>query len=246
MADIQPKNSMEDVQRFADLVDLNLDAVMVSISLNKAQPHGSVSRASSLPALAAACSLSLPLRVGDALVNYFDICGTPKRYFFEILSHFATDTLQRDRLRYFASQEGAEEMYDYSAKSRRTYIDVLADFGSARPSIECTRVFSLLFPALSVRILYSLQLENLADLLEMIPLLQPRPFSISSAQSLLPNTINVSMVVVRYKSNINRLKRGVCSTWIASLSPSTPSGDVIIPVRSSTGLLHCLRSCRLS
>jgi sulfite reductase alpha subunit-like flavoprotein len=29
------------------------------------------------------------------------------------------------------------------------------------------------------------------------------------------------MVVVRYKSPIHRLKKGICSTWLANMQPNT-------------------------
>jgi sulfite reductase alpha subunit-like flavoprotein len=146
---IQPKNSNDDVSRFGKLLNLNLDCRITQIvptadisNITFAEQERFVDL---LPSSALSTARSLPLRLWDAVANYLDIAGTPKRYFFEMLSYFATDDLQRDRLRFFASQQGAEEMYDYSIRSRRSYMDVLADFSSARPSLECIHICSIVF-----------------------------------------------------------------------------------------------------
>jgi hypothetical protein len=48
----------------------------------------------------------LPISVRELFLHHLDIFGTPRRYFFEMLSHFAQDETQRNRLQYFASKEG--------------------------------------------------------------------------------------------------------------------------------------------
>jgi sulfite reductase alpha subunit-like flavoprotein len=48
----------------------------------------------------------LPISVRELFLYHLDIFGTPRRYFFEMLSHFAQDEAQRNRLQYFSSKEG--------------------------------------------------------------------------------------------------------------------------------------------
>ena len=46
-----------------------------------------------------------------------DISGaSPRRYFFEVLQHFATAELEVDRLEYFATPEGRNDLYTYNQK----------------------------------------------------------------------------------------------------------------------------------
>jgi sulfite reductase alpha subunit-like flavoprotein len=125
------------------------------------------------------------------LVSYhLDISGVPRRYFFELLSFFAKDPLQANKLRELSSVEGQEDMNEYARKAKRSFLDVLSDFDSASPPLDY--------------------------ILDLIPKLQPRPFSISSSASSNPSELTLSMVVVKYRSAANRLRRGVCSTWLAS------------------------------
>ena len=49
------------------------------------------------------------------LQGVLDINGaSPRRYFFEVLQHFAEDELQRERLQHFASAEGREDLALYN------------------------------------------------------------------------------------------------------------------------------------
>jgi sulfite reductase alpha subunit-like flavoprotein len=50
--------------------------------------------------------ISFPITLRDLLREYFDITSTPRRYFFELLSHFATDEKHIEKLKEFSSNEG--------------------------------------------------------------------------------------------------------------------------------------------
>ncbi|KAJ3107968.1 NADPH-dependent diflavin oxidoreductase 1 [Phlyctochytrium planicorne] len=71
---------------------------------------------------------SLTLR--RLLEEYLDIFGRPRRYFFEILSFFASDPLHADKLKEFASTEGQDELFTYCYRPRRTCFEILEDFTS--------------------------------------------------------------------------------------------------------------------
>lgn len=64
---------------------------------------------------------------------YFDICGRPRRSFFEILSKFSKSELEREKLEEFDSAEGQEELFAYCNRPRRTYLEVLQDFPETVP-----------------------------------------------------------------------------------------------------------------
>ena len=55
----------------------------------------------SLPA-----SLPQPCSVGELVRGYLDIGSIPRRSFFEMLSHFAEDELEREKLQEFCTPEG--------------------------------------------------------------------------------------------------------------------------------------------
>jgi sulfite reductase alpha subunit-like flavoprotein len=46
------------------------------------------------------------------LQGVLDLCGaSPRRYLFQVLSHFASNELHRERLQYFAAAEGRDDLY---------------------------------------------------------------------------------------------------------------------------------------
>eukprot|EP01126_Amoeba_proteus_P053876 TRINITY_DN6590_c0_g1_i8.p1 TRINITY_DN6590_c0_g1~~TRINITY_DN6590_c0_g1_i8.p1 ORF type:complete len:348 (+),score=83.99 TRINITY_DN6590_c0_g1_i8:1347-2390(+) len=137
--------------------------------------------------------IELPVDMETLFSKYLDFLGVPRRYFFELLSFFCTDEQQRQQLKFLSSKEGYQTLYEYNHRARRSYFDVLRDFPSASVPKEY--------------------------ILDFFSTLKPRPFSISSSYMAHKDEIHVSVVVVRYKSSINRIKQGICSTWLANLTP---------------------------
>ena len=59
----------------------------------------------------------LQVRVAALVQGVLDISGaSPRRYFFEVLRHFATAELEIDRLEYFATPDGRNDLYTYNQK----------------------------------------------------------------------------------------------------------------------------------
>ena len=59
----------------------------------------------------------LQVRVAALVRGVLDISGaSPRRYFFEVLQHFATAELEVDRLEYFATPDGRNDLYTYNQK----------------------------------------------------------------------------------------------------------------------------------
>lgn len=178
---IQPLNFPEDVNKMLKLLGKTGDEVIQAIE--RIDSEAPVLRAP---------------RPGETLRSYIsseiDISGIPRRYFFELLAHFATTQVQADKLKELSSPAGQEALHEYVRRAKRSFLDVFADFDSARPTLDY--------------------------LFDLMPKLQPRAFSISSSYSSCPSALTISMVVVQYKSATNRLRRGVCSTWLSQISPS--------------------------
>lgn len=58
--------------------------------------------------------------------------ASPRRYLFEVMSHFAKEERERERLQYFATPEGRDDLYRYNQRERRTVLEVLQDFPSVQ------------------------------------------------------------------------------------------------------------------
>ncbi|XP_019452083.1 PREDICTED: NADPH-dependent diflavin oxidoreductase 1-like [Lupinus angustifolius] len=119
--------------------------------------------------------------------------ASPRRYFFEVMSFFATAEHERERLNYFASPEGRDDLYQYNQKERRTVLEVLEDF----PSVEMPFQW----------------------LVQLVPPLKTRAFSISSSQSSHHNQVHLTVNVVSWTTPYKRKKKGLCSSWLAALDP---------------------------
>ncbi|KAI9316606.1 hypothetical protein BX666DRAFT_2019230 [Dichotomocladium elegans] len=144
----------------------------------------------------------------DLFIKYLDVFGVPRRSFFEMLAHFTKDDNQTERLRYFATPEGQDDMYKYCQRPRRTLAEVMFDFKPAEIPLNY--------------------------ILDVFPLIRPRSFSIASSLQAHPAEIDLCIAIVKYKTKIRKVRRGVCTKWIATLKP----GDVIERVRITKGTMR--------
>eukprot|EP01065_Artemidia_motanka_P014153 TRINITY_DN18123_c0_g1_i1.p1 TRINITY_DN18123_c0_g1~~TRINITY_DN18123_c0_g1_i1.p1 ORF type:complete len:628 (+),score=147.46 TRINITY_DN18123_c0_g1_i1:84-1886(+) len=163
---------------------------------------------------------------------HLDICGTPGRSAFEILARFSRgDAEQQEKLQGMASNTpvGMEDLRFYCTREKRTFVEVLCDF----PSVDIP----------------------LEWLLELIPPLRPRLYSVSSAP--VPGEANpvlsVTVALVEYKTPYGRPKRGLCSRWVSDVGagqeirvvfkpPAVQLPDTAVPVvlvGPGTGIAPC-------
>jgi sulfite reductase alpha subunit-like flavoprotein len=130
--------------------------------------------------------------------SYLDINAVPRRTWFELVRHFASDDLEREKLEEFCTTEGQvclvpqylnatnieqEDLYDYCQIVRRTITEVLEEFRSI-----------------------TIPLERLFD---AIPPLRPRQFSIASS-------LKVSLLAVSPMSGCS------CDFFIATPETDPP------------------------
>ena len=60
------------------------------------------------------------MRVGDLVAGALDVAGaSPRRFFFEVLRDCAADSVEADRLAYFASPDGREALAQYNQREGR-------------------------------------------------------------------------------------------------------------------------------
>ncbi|KAI8607580.1 hypothetical protein BC830DRAFT_115860 [Chytriomyces sp. MP71] len=145
-----------------------------------------------LPNVTVPSHWSTILTLRTVLEKYLDFMGRPKRYFFHLLAFFAVDVMHAEKLREFASAEG-QELYAYCHKLRRTTFEVLTDFHSCRGKIPPAYLFDL------------------------IPPMRPRMYSISSAQSVSPGQLDLTVGLVKYKTRMQKMREGVCSRFLERL-----------------------------
>ncbi|KAL1802446.1 hypothetical protein ACET3Z_031093 [Daucus carota] len=151
----------------------------------------------------------VPVRLKDFVKFNMDVASaSPRRYLFEVMSFFAAAPHEKERLQYFASAEGRDDLYEYNQKERRTVLEVLEDFPSVKMPFEW--------------------------LVQLVPQLKPRAFSISSSCSAHPNQVHLTVKTVSWTTPFKRKRVGLCSSWLAGLNPEQ---GVKIPVWFSKGSL---------
>ncbi|EJS41338.1 tah18p [Saccharomyces arboricola H-6] len=141
-----------------------------------------------------------PLTLRNLLKYHCDFMSIPRTSFFMKTWTFATDVTkmergqeqledQREKLRQFATDQDMQDLYDYCNRPRRSILEVLEDF-------------------LSVRLPWKYALDYL-------PIIKPRYYSISSGPRN-PN-IELTVAVVKYKTILRKIRRGICTNYIARL-----------------------------
>ncbi|KAJ0986265.1 hypothetical protein J5N97_004621 [Dioscorea zingiberensis] len=153
----------------------------------------------------------VPVKLRTFVALTMDIASaSPRRYFFEVMSFFATAEHEKERLQYFASAEGRDDLYQYNQKERRSVLEVLKDFPSVQLPFEW--------------------------LVQLVPPLKTRAFSISSSPLAHPNQVHITVSIVSWMTPYKRKRSGLCSTWLAGLDPHS-SAAVNIPAWVRRGLL---------
>nr|KJB09205.1 hypothetical protein B456_001G130600 [Gossypium raimondii] len=154
-------------------------------------------------------TLDVPIKLRTFVELTMDVTSaSPRRYFFEVMSFFATAEHEKERLQYFASPEGRDDLYQYNQKERRTVVEVLEDFPSVQMPFEW--------------------------FVQLVPPLKNRAFSISSSPLAHPTQVHLTVDVVSWTTPFKRKRQGLCSTWLASLDPEQ---SIYIPVWFHKGLL---------
>ncbi|KAK7895815.1 hypothetical protein WMY93_021140 [Mugilogobius chulae] len=195
VAMMYPCNAEEDVQEFCQLLKLDPESKFTL------RPTESTPVPARLPQ---------PCTVRHLVQKYLDVAAVPRRSFFELLSTFATNELEREKLLEFSSAAGQDDLHTYCNRPRRTALEVLADFPHTTAEIK---------------------VDYLLDLFSEI---QPRSFSIASSLKTHPNRLQILVAVVRYKTKLHKPRRGLCSNWLASLDPGK---DVHVPLWVKKGTL---------
>lgn len=123
-----------------------------------------------------------------------DVFGRPTRRFYSMLSRFAKDPKEKAELESIMTAEGASLLQGFISETM-TYADVLRRYPSARP--------------------------DLSFLVEMIPTMKPRYYSIASSPLMNPSSIELCIVGVNWKTPSGKQRFGQCTSYLHDLVPDS-------------------------
>ncbi|PWN87025.1 hypothetical protein FA10DRAFT_273327 [Acaromyces ingoldii] len=184
------------------------------------------------PPLPPGCPSRPTLR--DVCVHHLDFLSVPRQSFFEAILPFSKPgSLQREKLQeYVTPGEGADDMYEYAQRVRRTILEVLEEFTDVAVPLR--------------------------HVLDVVPAMRARDFSIASAPQRhrggdsggeggsngkvedngdgdgdgdgKGNTLELAVAVVRYRTRLKAPRRGVLTLYLASLD-----APVRVPIQLKRG-----------
>lgn len=138
-----------------------------------------------------------------SLVKYhLDITACPPRSFFSMVWHFASDDREKEKLQELGKIEESEQLYNYVNRPHRSILEVIQEFFSLKIPIE--------------------------QILEVIPLIKPRLFSICNLPT--PDKVELTVAVVEYSTIIRKLRKGLCTSW---LKRCTTGDKIIVSINSN-------------
>eukprot|EP01004_Peranema_trichophorum_P002658 NODE_16_length_5592_cov_268.649479_g13_i0.p1 GENE.NODE_16_length_5592_cov_268.649479_g13_i0~~NODE_16_length_5592_cov_268.649479_g13_i0.p1 ORF type:complete len:1810 (-),score=446.90 NODE_16_length_5592_cov_268.649479_g13_i0:99-5528(-) len=129
------------------------------------------------------------ITVEELFVKVVDIFGKPSRRFYQTLSHFATNPKEKERL--LAMGEGKGEFVDFLSETRH-YADALKIFTSAKPPLHY--------------------------LIEMVPNIKPRYYSISSSPKSTPGEVHSLVLIDTWTTPSGLFRTGLTCTMLEKLT----------------------------
>ncbi|KAJ3048638.1 hypothetical protein HK097_010367, partial [Rhizophlyctis rosea] len=137
--------------------------------------------------------LNKPCTYYEVLKYFLDLHSLPRKSFFRVLAEYASDLAERRTLLFLSSTQGATT-YRNLRLQQPTLLDILHTFPSCKPPF--------------------------ARLLETIPRLQPRYYSVASCRATSPSSVSFAFNIVEYHTEppFNKPTRGLCSTWLDELT----------------------------
>jgi NADPH-ferrihemoprotein reductase len=145
-----------------------------------------------------------PVPLRQALLELVDLTTPPRKSILHALVQYARAEEEANVLKTLAGEDqpSLEPHLQYSKwikEDRRTIGEVL----EALPSVEVP----------------------VGHLLELLPALAPRYYSISSSPLEHPGRLHITCVITRFTTNTGRVHHGVCSTHFLRLLPSDEHGE---------------------
>ncbi|XP_050023019.1 NADPH--cytochrome P450 reductase isoform X2 [Dermacentor andersoni] len=136
-----------------------------------------------------------PCSYRTALLYYVDITTPPRTHVLKEISEYASNEEEKKKLKLMSSSsdEGKSMYKQWVLNDCRSVVHILEDLPSARPPLD--------------------------HLLELMPRLQARYYSISSSPKMHPDSIHMTAVKVEYETPTKRINHGVATGWLALKRP---------------------------
>lgn len=130
-----------------------------------------------------------------------DIRSVPKKPFLRALAEYTSEPHEKRRLLELVSKEGTGEYTHHVREAGLSTLDLLIFFRSCRP------------PA--------------TVLLEHLPCLLPRPYSIASSPLVTPNQLSFAFNVIQipHGKYVAFSRQGICTGWLASMATGSAKDD---------------------
>ena len=119
-----------------------------------------------------------------------DIFGRPNRRFYEMLEIAATDEAEKKELEFILTKEG-QSMYQENIKETTHYADLLKKYPSAKVKLD--------------------------TLVDYVPRIKPRLYSIASSSEMHPGTLELCIVKDDWTTPSGKLRNGLCTRYLTDL-----------------------------
>lgn len=149
------------------------------------------------------------MKAEQVFTQVLDVFGKPGKRFYEFLGIIASDPKEKADLKHLLTKEGAGEMRKLSEETV-TYADLLQRF----PSCKMTT----------------------ANMLEFIPNIKPRLYSIASAQEQMGDTLQLCIIADDWETPSGRARHGTCTRYLRGLQPEKQ--DTFIAANVVAGGVH--------
>jgi sulfite reductase alpha subunit-like flavoprotein len=141
-----------------------------------------------------------------------DVFGRPKRRFYELLSLVATDETEKSELEHVLNRDEDDRAYQYNVSNTLTHADLLERYQSARPSI--------------------------GHMIDFIPRIKPRLYSIASSPNEQPNEIALCIVVDDWTTpDTAEYRRGLCSDFLTYQSRDSDNPQDFVVAKVNAGVV---------
>uniref|UniRef100_A0A0K8RT07 Methionine synthase reductase n=1 Tax=Crotalus horridus TaxID=35024 RepID=A0A0K8RT07_CROHD len=120
-----------------------------------------------------------------------EIRAVPKKAFLRSLVEYTTAISEKRRLQELCSKQGSSDYNSFIRDSRVSLLDLLQVFPTCKPPLSL--------------------------LIEHLPKLQARPYSVASSTLFHPGKMHFIFNILEFPSHLGELRRGVCTSWLADL-----------------------------
>jgi len=148
-----------------------------------------------------------PTTYRTALSYYVEITALPRTHILKEMAVYTSDPDEKAKLELMSgtTPEGKAMYQSWVVDSCRHITHILEDMKTCKPPID--------------------------HILELLPRLQPRFYSIASSAKVHPTSVHICGVVVEYDTNTGRTNKGVATTWLREKVPTEEGeDDVKVPV----------------